>query len=75
MAKTYMTVSGDTWDSIAYAQMGSEYYCGELMDANLRHLDYMIFPAGIELTIPEIADSGDGDLDEAYPEWRAILNG
>lgn len=74
MAKTYMTISGDTWDKIAYDQLGSEYYTGALMDANRDKIEYFLFPAGIELAIPEVS-SVDGDLDESYPEWRAVLNG
>lgn len=74
MAKTYTTVSGDTWDKVAYDQLGSEYYATELMNANRDKVEYLIFPAGIVLELPEIGGA-DGDLDQAYPEWRAILNG
>lgn len=74
MVKTYTTISGDTWDKIAYDQLGSEYRATELMNANRDKVEYLIFPAGIVLELPEIGED-DGDLDEAYPEWRAILNG
>lgn len=74
MAKTYSTISGETWDSIAYKLFGSEYYAEQLMNENRMKLDYIVFPAGIELKLPEIEDTN-GDLDESYPEWRAILNG
>lgn len=74
MAKTYTTISGDTWDKIAYNELGSEYYATELMNENRDKLEYLIFPAGVELKLPEV-NGTDGDLDAAYPEWRAILNG
>lgn len=74
MAKTYTTISGDTWDGIAYKVLGSEYYAEDLMNKNRSKLNYLIFPAGIELALPEIENTN-GDLDESYPEWRAILNG
>ena len=49
MAKVdaYLTVSGDTWDMIAYKVYKNEYYMDELMDANPKLLDYTIFPANI----------------------------
>ena len=50
MAKTYTTVQGDMWDSIAYAQLGSTDHTDKLMNANLQYRKYYIFPAGIVLT-------------------------
>lgn len=73
MKKTYTTVSGDTWDGIAYRELGSEYLFPQIMDANPKYIEYMVFPAGIELVIPEAELST--ELSENYPEWRAKLNG
>ena len=46
MAKTYTTVQGDMWDSIAYAQLGSTDHTDKLMNANLQYRKYYIFPVG-----------------------------
>ncbi len=56
---TYKTVSGDTWDQIAYKEYGDESRADELMEANPTLLDYFVFPAGVTVTIPdEVTDSG-----------------
>ena len=39
MAKTYTTVQGDMWDSIAYAQLGSTAYTDQLIMANLPEVE------------------------------------
>lgn len=68
--KTYITVQGDMWDSIAYAQMGSTDYTDALMNANLiqsRLITY-IFPSGITLNIPEIPRKISGKL----PPWKKV---
>ena len=44
--KKYITVQGDMWDSIAYAQLGNADYADKLMNANLQYREYYIFPAG-----------------------------
>ena len=53
MSKTYTTVQGDRWDSVAYKQLGSCAYAPNLMAANPQHLGYFVFPAGIVLTLPD----------------------
>jgi phage tail protein X len=53
MAK-YKTISGDTWDSIAYKTMGSGYLMDKLIQANKKYCETFIFQAGIELEIPEV---------------------
>lgn len=63
---TYSTKQGDTWDGVAYSQLGSEAYTDALMNANVKHLHYFTFPAGIELTLPEIEDEVNSDL----PPWK-----
>lgn len=70
MAKTYTTVQGDMWDSIAYAQMGSVDHTDRLMNANLRYREIYIFPAGITLTIPEVPESAGSSL----PPWKKVTH-
>ena len=75
MAKTYITTSGQTWDQIALDLYGDEHYCESIMDANPDKLDYLIFPAGVELKLPEDESFREGGYSENYPEWRRLLNG
>lgn len=63
---TYTTVSGDTWDMIAYNALGNEKYAGKLMEANWNLLEYTVFPAGINVIIPDI----DIEEEEDLPDWR-----
>lgn len=66
---TYITVSGDMWDKIAFEQMGSESYMSELIQSNYHLIDYVVFPAGIEIKIPEVSD-----VQEEMPAWREGLD-
>ena len=62
----YTTVQGDTWDIIAKAVYGDEKYAGYLMESNRTLLEYMIFPGGVTLNVPELPEESDDDL----PIWR-----
>lgn len=68
--KSYTTVSGDTWDTIARAAYGDELKAEHLMKerANIRLLDYQVFPAGIVVNIPEISD--ETAYSDDLPDWR-----
>ena len=68
MVKTYVTVQGDMWDSIAYAQLGSTDHTDKLMNANLRYREYYTFPAGIVLVLPEIPKS----TSDTLPPWKQV---
>ena len=59
--KTITTVQGDTWDKIAYQQLGSTDYTDQLINANLEHLGTFIFPAGVTLRLPEMRGKGRTD--------------
>ena len=68
----YQTKAGDTCDSIAYEQLGSEKYMGLLMEANPELIAYVVFDSGVSIQIPEVpkedvADSAvwkDDDIDD-----------
>ncbi len=64
--KTYTTIQGDMWDSIAYKLYGDEKYMCQLMKSNLELLDIFIFGAGTVLTVPELESEKEADL----PSWR-----
>lgn len=64
--KTYKTVSGDMWDTVAKSQLGGERYMSVLMEANPEHLSTVIFPAGITLNIPDV----DIPIPSILPPWK-----
>ena len=68
MSRLYTTVQGDMWDMIAYKEMGSEDYVGDLMNANSSLLNFYSFPAGIVLTIPDVPERGASTL----PPWKQV---
>ena len=51
---TYTTCAGDMWDLIAFKTLGDCKYVEELINANRKHVETFIFPAGVELIIPDI---------------------
>ncbi len=68
MSKTYKTVQGDMWDSIAHAQLGDVAYTDKLMALNTAYLDYYIFPAGITLVLPEVEE----EVSDTLPPWKRV---
>ncbi len=65
----YITSAGDMWDKIAFEQMGSENYMDVLMQNNFDLIEYVVFPDGIEIDIPEIDDT-----QIEMPSWREGLD-
>ena len=65
---TYTTRQGDTWDGIAYSQLGDCAYTKDLMWANQKHLGYYVFPAGIVLTLPQKSAASKS----AAPPWKQV---
>lgn len=63
--KTYLTKAGDMWDKIAFEQLGSEYYAPHLLRANPRLLHVLVFPANVEVQIPDIEQKL-----SKLPPWR-----
>ena len=63
---TYTTVSGDTWDIVAYKAYGNEMYMDTLIKANIEYKDTYIFPAGVVLTLSEIELT----VSESLPPWK-----
>ena len=66
--KTYTTVQGDMWDSIAYAQLGDVAHTDKLINANLQYREFYTFPAGIVLVLPEIKNT----VSSALPPWKKV---
>lgn len=68
--RTYTTVQGDMWDSIAYCQLGSVAYTDKLIRANQEYAGYYTLPAGITLTLPDVNTTAD-EL-SALPPWKKV---
>ena len=65
---TYTTKQGDQWDYIAFKTLGSSNYVESLINANRNYIDTFIFPAGVELTIPEIEEETKAAVN--LPPWK-----
>ena len=66
MTKTYTTVQGDMWDSIAYRELGSTAHTDALLSLNAQYADIYIFPAGITLALPDAVVTAPGGA----PPWK-----
>lgn len=66
MAKTYTTMSGDTWDRISREVYGSESYTSFLMTNNQDKLDTFVFSAGEKLIVEDIPEKT-----KVLPDWRS----
>lgn len=69
MSRTYITVQGDMWDSIAFSQLGDVAYTDRLMNLNRKYVGYYTFPAGVELVIPELTES----VSDTLPPWKQVV--
>lgn len=66
MSKTYTTVQGDMWDSIAKTIYGNELGMNTLLEANEAYREIVAFPAGITLAVPDYEPPKTDKL----PPWR-----
>lgn len=66
--KTYTTIQGDMWDSIANTQLGDAAYADKLMNANLQYREYYTFPAGIVLVLPDTPER----TSDTLPPWKQV---
>ena len=65
---TYTTKQGDTFDLIAFQQLGSARYVERLINANRAHVSTVIFKAGVTLELPTITEE---TKTAKLPPWRA----
>ncbi len=61
----YITKQGQAWDQIAKEVYGKEIHADFLMQSNPRHLNIMVFSAGVELATPPLPQSR-----KDLPPWR-----
>lgn len=66
----YRSVQGDMWDSIAYKVYGDEGLMNRLIEANSKYREIQVFPAGIELDIPELVSEEESEISDSVPIWR-----
>jgi len=71
MDSIYLTEQGDKWDFISYKVYGTSSHVNELLKANPELIEYYIFPAGIEVIIPDLAI--EQTALSALPPWRQQL--
>lgn len=62
----YTTISGDTWDIVAFKTLGDEMYTDRFIKLNLAYRDTVIFPAGVRLVIPERVP----EVSAKLPPWK-----
>jgi len=67
---TYTTISGDTFDSIAFNLLGNKKYTKELMEVNKQQISTVIFAAGTVLNLPEISNQNEVNSSN-LPPWRS----
>lgn len=67
MSKTYTTIQGDMWDLISLREYGSDKFSHILLDNNRNLVEIVIFDAGTEVFIPDLATEDDGIN---IPAWR-----
>lgn len=69
--KVYRTVSGDTWDLIAFKVLGNEKYFHRIIRNNLNLINIAIFDANIPIMIPNIEESFETEIpEEKLPPWK-----
>lgn len=66
----YKTVSGDTFDKVAYKFYGDEKQALSIIEANIEYANIIIFGAGVELNIPDIEIAQTTNL----PPWKRGSN-
>lgn len=64
---TYSTCAGDTFDMISYKIFGTCNYTDKIIDANRDYIDTFIFPANVELNLPDIEPE---IKKSALPPWK-----
>lgn len=66
--RTVTTRQGDTWDILAKRLYDNEFYMDDLIQANFKHRNTVIFGAGVVLNAPEL-ETAEKDAD-SLPPWK-----
>ncbi len=65
----YITKQGDMWDTIAYNLLGSTSRVGDLLSINADLAGTYVFPAGVELEVPE---GPAYSTPNSLPPWKQV---
>lgn len=65
------TIQGDTWDTISLRAYGSTEYMDVLISANPGARLMAIFPAGVEIIVPEIDTT---QTASNLPPWKRSVS-
>lgn len=63
---SYSTIQGDTWSGIAFRLYGDEKYMVDLMEANPKYIQTVIFQGNVQLVVPSIPVERASTL----PPWK-----
>ena len=66
--KKYTTIQGDTFEKIAWNELGDSGAMCDIIRANRKYAEVAIFEAGVELAIPEMVTTP--VTLETTPPWR-----
>lgn len=67
--KIYITISGDTWDTIAYKLFKDSKLYGNLLELNQEYSDVVMFEAGIKIKYQDDVIMNNISNDK-IPPWR-----
>ena len=62
----YITIQGDTFDSISLDFFDTEHKTNEIMKENTNHIGTIIFSAGVLLKIPILENT----IPSTLPPWK-----
>lgn len=65
----YSTIQGDMWDTIAFKVYGSTNAVVQLMEANPSYRHQFVFPAGVEINVPDLPEEQASDI---RPPWKQV---
>lgn len=65
--QNYITKDGDAYDALAIDAYDDEMMASHIIQANPRHMETLIFEAGVSLRIPVLENV---ERPESLPPWR-----
>lgn len=63
----YVTIQGDMWDVVSKKMYDSEYHTDVLIIANPKHVDTVVFSAGVLLKVPVVENA---QQFAGLPPWK-----
>ena len=69
----HLCAGGETWDSVALDEYGSEQYAADLLCANPEHCRKSVFVGGEILYLPVVEDMTSENAEDGLPEtapWK-----